>query len=172
MAETQDNWIWRDMYHAGGIASYYAGLARQQVRNQRLFTSASAVLCLGGVVAECYIPVLAGLASILSLVGGAVLVWSLIYDASRKASEASEMHSSWLRLADDLEDFWESGELGDPQDSRWRELRRRFQDLTSRGPLLICHPSESGMQRRIEASAEQVRTRYEEPEQENENVQE
>jgi hypothetical protein len=108
--EPQRKRLWENLLLAEARSYYFGDLATNYNREQRVITWASLILSSGAAVTAAAAGVANGhawLPAVLALAASAITFYSLVAQNHKRASDATDLHTRWAKLARAYERLWE-----------------------------------------------------------------
>lgn len=109
--ELQRTRLWEDLLLAEARIYYFGDLATRYNREQRIITWASLILSSGATVTAVAAAVVASgqvwISAVLALTASAITFYSLVAQNPKRASDATDLHTRWTKLARAYERLWE-----------------------------------------------------------------
>jgi hypothetical protein len=126
----QQTRVWEGMISAEVRANYFAELAKNFHRQQRVVTWLTLVSSSGALVSILakLPPQFSWVAPILALMTSALSFYSLAFQNEKKAADAMDLHFKWSSLANEYEQLWENMYVPDAQE-RFARLNEKAIDL-------------------------------------------
>jgi hypothetical protein len=107
LTELQRKRLWEDLLLAEARSYYFGDLATRYNREQRVITWASLILSSGSLVTAIAVTKQGWITAVLALAASALTFYSLVAQNHKRASDATDLHLRWARLAREYERLWE-----------------------------------------------------------------